>query len=1075
MGNAVVHVMKGCRSAEFQWHVATIAGKHMLLLVVHLVLRRVVEMHSLRLKRRIAACHVPCDAVLLRPDIASSGRTVLLSSANGTIHRLEVTFNGEVLHQKHAVTVADKAPDPSGASHVSDNDEAGKLFTFRRVGERGNRASPYDALMEVIRLPLPTPADDETAFEEYCARFSAVRQNIRTMFSPGALSNNAFPTPVVATGVDVPICSTAAQCLAFIELRQTCISNYHRALHLRWDGNSPMCSVRTAETTCNDEPVFLAGGQPHQTLPPIFDRMAKKLSDDRDVVLSAIIADLLPSIGRFIQSCHSSAPANGPIDCQITAVPLNIFLEFFSIDGFRLEFQPTLVQRYEEKCDVLRDLWSELGTVFLGGGRGVVCLQQQLEICSSLGFRTMHIVAMTVSWLCRSFVQTRTWVSLGSLSDIVFLLKLTDDEAFLAAMELMPCLVVSPMWSVECCEAHLLLLAFFVVLRNNTKPFSSSHRGRFLRLLRQLLGLRASISRVESLLVKEKKSLLSSIRVGGRLRLGSLFPCNDSDTLCASFFKFYSHNAAYHLASNTPWGEEVKEMLAPVDLIYWLSIIFRMNGDCGHSGEVAWCRDGQWDYEGFVSRVVEPLLSEFETIGQRCIAETANSSHLTSKRLVPLSALMVVALIMLEDTLAPLRDTTLAFWEEGSVPDSNLFEAGRGHTSRVLGRPSGSRSTRDYFKSCSALARVCLELAEQLMDNGDQQSCGKTVESIIHFLSVDEASVFPLVPIVVRLGFDDLVASLRTCPLESLERIREAYHFVQTVSLFAFRDGAVGVNMMPPSLPHISWATMYMKPDSLLTFCCSRNSRKEEFRICDSEERLMMRSVFMRDLAFALLTNGLSVVDVDFMGKLSNSMGLSRNVTDLHLLVLLHVESALLQPETEIGGLVHDITNRHLAAFIAVFNLKLILASCFRYYADLKAAIPSDRRHEKQQTVLRLQSMSATMSDKFRTWLHSNATDCSNVLVPDACEAGAGTALAFDYRLVAHLCAHGPDHVRRVEERVRECFQSSESTAKLQNMRAVALTLARIAKEGASLLPAESLCGVANELPAVVARLADLI
>ena len=174
----IVRVMKGCRAAECEWVLTTIQGKKQLLLAVHLKFRGVIELFSMKRKRRVGAVKVGEGWSLIRSSVAYEGKhadtpaatpqlagLVLISSTGSETRLLQLNIFQK---QKRGLDGLEQAPHNPSDVPTQDNPLAAlrerKVFLFCEAllhplihgaeGEREGNDGTRDPVQRVVHACL---------------------------------------------------------------------------------------------------------------------------------------------------------------------------------------------------------------------------------------------------------------------------------------------------------------------------------------------------------------------------------------------------------------------------------------------------------------------------------------------------------------------------------------------------------------------------------------------------------------------------------------------------------------------------------------------------------------------------------------------------------------------------------------------------------------------------------------------------------------------------------------------------------------------------------------------------------
>ncbi|SCU71291.1 uncharacterized protein TEOVI_000287200 [Trypanosoma equiperdum] len=1068
MGDAVCQVVKGCRSVEFQWHVATIGGKRMLLLVIHRILRHSVEMYSLRLGRRVAARYVPSGSILLRsgssvliprvlmlvPDGVVTAIEVKLDRAHGALPSSSSCISGVTLGRGRSDTVVTGIDVHGGVTCV-----------------RGGFPTPYDVLVAALSLPLPNPVTEGDSFDVYCLRISKLEDVIKRQFSPGVFDDCCLPVGAGTEEADIPPDVSAAQCLNYVQLRLVCVASYRRALFNGVNTKTTQTSLKEFAMRSAAGPVFTAQGELHPILKGMVGDVTVVLLAKKDETCFSHVASIIPSLEKLLMRRSTASVPEGDPTGPVVPMSLGDFLKLFYCGGHKLAFLRESVG-YANGCVDSFDEWAEIGSVFFGGGVG--CFPQQVDVFNSLGFRTVDVVMMALCWLCRSFARTLSPSCLGTVAELLFFLRNSGEEAFLTGVEAIPCLIGRKHLERRRSEAHVSLLTLLVLLRQREKPFGSAYRARYELSLKRLLGLHLMIIRYETPLEDGDGWDSQTTEAPLYLSLCDLLPQEGGDALNILLLRQFPPPLTLKLCSEMPGSNVVKEALAGVDHLHWVKQLFMMNAaPPPWAVDAPWYREGTWDHVVFLSEVIQPTIKFFKLVTQGTLPTLVWVSAASSKQLAGLSVLLVVGLAVLERELTPLRCERLAFLTDGMLPDSNLFEGNETGFSDYSRHPLGSRSTRDYFNSCREFLHLNIQMVRQLLGGDDYIHGKKVADSVVEFLSVDDGANFPLVPVELRRLLYFFTVHICGNLRGLLQRLREACCFMDTVAFFAFKTAG---SLCLPSLqlPAISWVTMFEDRSTVLCFLkgtCADN--QEGKSLPTMVERMKARSELVRMITFADVLDTRSALSNSFVEDLSEALGLNHVAADFHLLVLLDVCSRLLLPSEEVCRFLNNVASRHLAALIAVFNCKLLIKCCFGYYADAKKTIPSCNRQEKQRLALKVQGLDDAMSEDFRCWVHSNELEGDEAIgSSETVDSNSNSQL--EYRLFWGSAWCEVHYAGVVKCKVMSRLDQSQDSEKLRDFHRLLFVLARTAAEGASTLPL-GLRRIACELPSVAARVTALI
>nr|CCC94006.1 conserved hypothetical protein [Trypanosoma congolense IL3000] len=1075
MSDTVFQVLKGCRSAEFQWHVMTLGGKRMLLLVVHLLLRHAIEVYSLRLGKRVAARYVAQGCTLLRSASFLSSSKLLLLAPDGSVNRIDV------LPWTRQDIQSPQSYDAASGTDVANASQSGahtaKLFS--RVSKcvtghsRSSFVMPYDILVAALRLPLPNPITQEDLFEAYCFEINELVNITKEKFSPGLFDDASLPITGGADEEDIPQSISAAQCLNYLQLRMVCIENYRRALLLNRESETAYVFRQDSRGEDNNEAVFSLKGEPHATLRRAIEDSLEALIGRSDEELSKNIKNaLLPSLTHLIKKRGLIEPTEKDGEVPLLPTPLVIFLKYFYCGGRKLEFLREAVRRYDKDAPSF-DGWAEIGDIFFGSGRGVGCFAHQMEAFSALGFQASDASMSALCWLCRMFSTTLKPDCLGALSELILLLKNTSDESFLAGLEAVPCLLSGEYLQKEVAEARVLLLVLLLLIRQYVKPFVADHREPAVVILKRLVALHAMISKCSGSLVTGDFSPTLVPLGHQQLRLNDLLPHDDGDALNFLLFRLYPVPLAEKLCDSIPETHALGEALAGVVHLHWMRSLFISRAPVPWGVGVPWYQGGKWNHNVFSSLVIQPTTRLFQCITGNAASDTMWASAAPPQNLAGLSVLLVTGLALLERELYPLRSEALTFLEESLPPDSNLFEGIYGELINEVHRPLGSRSTRDYFTSCHELLQLCIAMAKQLLGGGDSVCCGRVCSSVAKFLSSTKTFTLPLVPVALQQLLSSLTEEISNDRERLLQKLGEACSFVEVIMLFAFNTLS-NLCFPPSTATHFSWAAMYESRESLLCFLprdCSNDSRERYMQFLD--ERYMARGELLWSVTFAEMSNAHCLVNDEFVEVLSDALGLRQVVGDLHLLVLFDVISKLLFPSVDVNRILSKVASHHLASLLATMNFILIVNYCYRHLANVKESIPTSNRHEKQRMALLLQSMDSAMSGECCRWMCLNESSTDSIENRTYCvEIGGGQPLA--YRLLASTRWFDVDRRSAVEKRVSDILLNPEDREQLRDFHQLLFILGRTAAKGASLLESE-LRGVAYDLPRVAKTLSTVI
>ncbi|ESL07075.1 hypothetical protein TRSC58_05242 [Trypanosoma rangeli SC58] len=1062
MGGTIWRVMKGCRSAQCQWCMATVAGKRMLLLVVHLPLRHAVELYSLRLGQRLAARHVPQGSIMLRPESVSSALSILLLTPSREVVQIHVELKVKQEEEVSSLLCLDPFYAPEGKGGTSTS----------KLQEKMYQIMPRDVLIAAMQLPLPVPATDESLFSVYYAHMKELETSVKNRFSPGVSDDRCLPFNVEVTAENVPRDISAAQCLNYLELRLVCVTNYRRALMLRGlYGEIQQKDITTSQVSCDDV-LFTEDGQPHPSIVQTVRVVSDVLCAAGAAEIAPLLGGILPSMRRLLQTHKHLSPECAPL--HISVMSLDAFLKLFSCGGYKLEFLRDIVWDREDARDAVEDIWAEIGAVFYSSsGSGLGSLMQQLEVFSTLGFQTADVAMVSLSWFCCSFVRLPTSASLGLLSNLVSLLKTCNDATFLTAVEHVPCLTTGvTSTNLGGCEACILLLTLCMVIRQQERPVGEIYYGRYVRLLRQLLALRVMVNRSESQL--HAFSTVPSRRGHQRLRMRGLFPCDGGDTLNAYCFRFFPASVARVLCKNIMGSDELTRVLGGVDMLELLDLVFIRVEAPEWNVEKPWYKERTWNHDVFSEYVLKPLASAAAAVMPTESEEQSWIGAPTPQPVAGLGVILAVELLLLEWVLEPLREEPLAFFQSNLVPDANLFEGSEELVKEPARRPKGSRSTRDYFNSCRellALARDCVVAI--VGEANDTESCGKFVEAMSLLLSYDNKAVVALIPRVIRGQLEPLMALFQVNPVSFLQRIDEASSFLDTVMFFAFTEAAAQLSCVtsPPFEPlTIPWSCMFEVRGRLLRLSPDADFT-EPVKRQQVVGRMQMRSSLLREFAFMSFKGTRNDAADGRVMQLGAALGLTCVVCDIPQLVLFDAAALHLASNSELSRRLNAVASRHLAARIAAEAFRIIVADCYRYYARLKQGIPKKNRLELQQLALKIKSMDATMTEECRLWILRKAAK-------EEADTGKGaeptSSLPLEHELVACPSWSTPRLLHAVEGGVQERLRQPRDSEGFSDFKALLFTLAFAAAGPKSALEGTA-PHVAEELPVVAARLAGLL
>ncbi|RNF08398.1 hypothetical protein TraAM80_02859 [Trypanosoma rangeli] len=1062
MGGTIWRVMKGCRSAQCQWCMATIAGKRMLLLVVHLLLRHAVELYSLRLGQRLAARHVPQGSIMLRPESVSSALSILLLTPSREIVQIHVELKVKQEEEVSSLFCL-AAPSASGGEGVT---------STSKLQEKLYQVMPRDVLIAAMQLPLPVPATDASLFSVYHAYMKELEATVKNRFSPGVSDDRCLPMNFEVTAENVPHDISAAQCLNYLELRLACVTNYRRALMLRGlDGEVRQKDITTSQVLCNDV-FFTEEGQPHRSLVQAVRTVSDLLCAAGAAEIVHLLDDILPAMQRLLQTHKDPTPECTSL--HISAMSPDAFLKLFYCGGYKLEFLRDIVWGSEDARDAVEDIWAEIGAVFYSSsGGGLGSLMQQLEVFSTLGFQTTEVAVISLSWFCCSFARLPTSASLGLLSNLVSLLQTCNDAAFLTAVEHVPCLTTGvTSTNLEECEACVLLLTLCMVIRQQARPVGQIYYGRYVHLLRQLLALRVMLHHSETQL--HSFTTAASRKEHQRLRLRGLLPCDGGDALNAYCFRFFPASVARVLCKNIMGSDELTRVLGGVDMLELLNPIFIRVETPEWNVETPWYKERTWNHGVFSEYVLKPLSSAAAAVMPTGSEEQSWIGTPTPQQVGGLGVILAVELILLEWVLEPLREEPLAFFQNNLVPDANLFEGNEELVKEPARRPKGSRSTRDYFNSCRKLLALTRDCVVAIVGEAkDTESCGKFVEAMSVLLSYDNKAFFALIPRVIRRQLEALMALLQVSPASFLRRIDDVSSFLDTVMFFAFTEAATQLSCVTSpcfgSLA-IPWSCMFEVKGRLLRLSPEADIT-EPVKRQQTVSRMQMRSSLLREFAFMSFEGTRNDATDGRVVQLGAALGLTCIVSDIPQLVLFDAAALHLASNSELTRLLNAVASRHLAARIAAEAFRIIVANCFRYYVVLKRGISKEDRPELQQLSLKIKSMRATMTEECRLWLLSKTAKEES---DTGKEAEPMSSLPLEHELVACPSWYTPHLLSVVEGRVQGRLRQPRGSEGFSDLKALLFTLA-LAAAGAKSALEGAAPHVAEELPVVATRLAGLL
>ncbi|KAG5464423.1 hypothetical protein LSCM1_00609 [Leishmania martiniquensis] len=551
----VAAALKGCRSAQFTWWWTELAGgRPALLLVVHLPLRRIVEVYTTRTWHRLAARYVPNGSVLLRPSGVPSEVRRETSAADGQCRPSSVRDGNGT-----AALLMDPAGNVFriGLQWVLDNPltsgarlcSAHSASLTRCVGEEssGGEASmlspsvlrscqtPNEFLELALQLPLPQPRVQRLSTEEggcvvaggdevrtYLRQLSALCEAIQRRFAPAPAEIAVIPIPsAVRETLDgilnaLPHAVTAAQCLHYVHLYASLVENYYRLLTckdaaatLYFDPQQWTSALVTPDlwraTFCTsahpgvadflktmDRYVATALAA-HPTELSIYKR-------HMSAYLRQVVMRDPPPASNVVGPCCTPPPAHTPyLACPTDFMTLPAFMRCFYVGSARPTFLRGAVERAEDADGSVTLLGPLSDLVF--GIWGVDSFVAQLPALRDLGCTDSDVAHITVSWIARQ--ASRDLAALLSSTTVgclaATLLSFSDDH-FAGAVARAPIPFVSvdgdlaTHVAVDSVAGLLWCCAVRLVLRPPASSLAHSHL--LVRRVRQLLQLWLSLSKV---------------------------------------------------------------------------------------------------------------------------------------------------------------------------------------------------------------------------------------------------------------------------------------------------------------------------------------------------------------------------------------------------------------------------------------------------------------------------------------------------------------------------------------------------------------------------------------------------
>lgn len=545
----VWRVLKGYRSAELAWWLTTAMGRPMLLLVVYLPQRYSVEVHSIWLHQRVAACFVPPGSTFLRPAPGSSPHAGASAGPLDSPSAVFLTPSGDIIElcvdwvslfpgSTDALTPTGLAARVTGGGAGAKATKHGAFDTMVLHSCR----SPDEFFDIAMQLTVPMLADRSTARassptksssrRDYFEQLQSYRYGLKSVCD--ALKRRYAPSYAEARTIRVQELSvaaatessqavprglTAAQCLNYLQLRCVVVDAYAKLLA------SP--TLKTAENRNGSGPTATQDSEeywrhavdcPHTCGKQFWETAARKLTvtlGDKHPREAAIMkkgkSAWAPAAGRahgtlsgepdtcdafskarsVDEAAHSTRRPRRHLGAS-PAVSLSEFLSWFSYGGNRVQFRREYVKLLEDSGG--QGVLDRFALLFFGAS-GLDGFLSRLEIGSALGLDLADLAALTLSYIAaESATNAAHFNASASIGQLRFVLGTFSNDAFLAAVKrvIFPfCHRSTGVFLTESVNrvSHALLLCCGVRLFSQESLWAERSKESFSLAVRQLLTL----------------------------------------------------------------------------------------------------------------------------------------------------------------------------------------------------------------------------------------------------------------------------------------------------------------------------------------------------------------------------------------------------------------------------------------------------------------------------------------------------------------------------------------------------------------------------------------------------------
>lgn len=1019
----VWRVLKGCRNARYHWWLATVSQKRMLTLVVHLPLRRVVEVHSLRLRRRIAACMVPDGCVLLRPSISNGENPNLLLMPTGEVRQLELHIDLPETLEADPSSIAGDAL-VCGQSHCGINPEI--LRSCRSPDEY------FDVAMQ-LSIPLWTALDDVKAvssnvdrFNRYQRQLLSVCDAVKRRYAPGHSGIRTLPL----TSHGVPRGLTTSQCLHYLQLQGIVVNRYARLAHLFALAKLSDAPVRNthieklAAMSTVPEEYWQSSTLSYRdsTVKQYWGRAVRTMfALLESVSLSGEAAVLKSEWFMALQRVKTSPTPVSPAGLEDNIPDAYTFLSSFFCGGSTVVFRRDALHTSMEDA-AGSDIMGDLGAL-LFQHRGLDAFMTHLEVVSELGLDMVDLATITLSWIAHTCAWGLDYfMSTTSLGMLVFVMGSFSGEAFSTGLSQASIPFVKCSSSASAIHPEMrgaasgLLLC--CVARQQSNPLDANLERVFAGMVAQLVRLSSTTSPYRDHPVITTATGEGTAGTTILLRLQNLFPNHPRGDTVEAFLQRRAvptaHMGDLALILNRVDVDKAaasRELTRLADVLYSCCVLqpvgqLQQPSSCFHVS-YPWVSTRIWSSVVFQERVLNPISAQWSRL-----LPTATTAHSTSKCTTDQAwatlrqcCVLVTAMKLLEETVRPfLESPALSFWQAASLPDASaIFRGGPPEAEEWL---SGSRSHRNFLSSAAALADLTASITDALLSDADDQRRVSLVQTLSVCLTSDDDLTFPVVPAcfrrLIKVLMQEIVQNAAVVP----HRCHEVHSFLSLLLLFSDANDLQvdGRSLHQLSTLCMPWSELFGKlseqlllyppgsadlvntDDSITlapsvmaacpaTVAIRGGGDAQLFRTKLRCGTRIMRELLSRHIAPSFLTTEESTAILlhadtrDLLKKVSTALGLSRVAPDTPLLVILDLHVKRLHSTESVLLEALSISNKQLLARLAMANIRVLVGCCIKYADAVKRLRGTAASTVPLDTELHLERVFEAMSNDCRRWI----------------------------------------------------------------------------------------------------------